>query len=107
MLEIMTRKEFGERLAKLRISANVSAREMSLAIAQHHGYINNIENGRNYPSMEAFFYICQYLDITPMEFFDVGNVAPKKLERLTEKMKGLKSEQLQVIESVVNSMKQG
>lgn len=105
MIEVLSRKEFGERLAKLRINAGVSAREMSLAIAQHHGYINNIENGRNYPSMEVFFYICQYLDVTPMEFFDVESASPKKINRLAEKMKGLKSDQLQVIESVINSMK--
>ena len=107
MKEVFSIKDFAYRLSQLRMDKKVSAREMSLSIGQNEGYINNIENAKNYPSMEAFFYICQYLDITPMEFFDVGNVAPKKLERLTEKMKGLKSEQLQVIESVVNSMKQG
>ncbi len=102
---VISKKEFGERLAKLRINKGVSAREMSLAIAQHHGYINNIENGKNYPSMQAFFYICEYLDITPVEFLDFDTVSPKKLSSLTEKMKHLKTEQLQVIESVVNSMK--
>jgi hypothetical protein len=36
--------------------------------------INNIENGINLPSMQAFFYICEYLEITPKEFFDTDTV---------------------------------
>lgn len=105
MKDVFSPKDFAYRLSQLRLSKKVSAREMSLSIGQNGGYINNIENGRNYPSMEVFFYICQYLDITPMEFFDVESASPKKINRLAEKMKGLKSEQLQVIESVINSMK--
>ena len=105
MIKILDKKEFGERLAKLRIIKGVSAREMSLAIGQHHGYISSIENGFNYPAMQGFFYICEYLDITPQEFFDFESEAPKKLSKLTEKMKHLKTEQLALIESMVDNMK--
>lgn len=61
---------FSERLAQLRESKNVSAREMSLAIGQNESYINRIENKKSYPSMQVFFYICEYLQITPQEFFN-------------------------------------
>ena len=44
---------------------------MSLAIGHSAGYINGIENGRSFPSMEVFFYICEYLEITPKDFFDI------------------------------------
>lgn len=64
----MIEKMFAKRLSELRMLKNVSAREMSLAIGQNQGYINNIENGNNLPSMMAFFYICDYLEITPMDF---------------------------------------
>ena len=37
-----TKEEFGMRLAKLRTAANISAREMSLAIGQNASYINRI-----------------------------------------------------------------
>ncbi len=47
----------------------VSARDMSLSLGQNAGYINNIENGHNFPSITVFFYICEYLGITPKEFF--------------------------------------
>lgn len=61
--------KIGERLAQLRLIAKVSCREMSLAIGLSEGYINKIENGKTLPSMQNFFYICEYLDVTPKEFF--------------------------------------
>ena len=55
------------RLAKLREQKGVSAREMSLAIGQNPSYINRIENGKAFPSMQVFFYICEYLGVTPAQ----------------------------------------
>ena len=46
----MDEKDFALRLAQLREKKNVSAREMSLAIGQNAGYINNIESGKSLPS---------------------------------------------------------
>lgn len=45
---------FSERLAKLRIKAGVSARDMSLSMGQNLRYINKIENRQNFPSMSGF-----------------------------------------------------
>ena len=60
---------FAERLAQLRSAKGVSGREMSLSMGQAAGYINNIENGNNLPSLAMFFEICEYLNVTPQEFF--------------------------------------
>ena len=56
----MDEKDFALRLAQLREKKNVSAREMSLAIGQNPGYINNIESGKSLPSLPGIFYICDY-----------------------------------------------
>ena len=61
---------FVDRLTSLRNQKNVSAREMSLALGQNESYINRIENRLAFPSMQVFFYICEYFQITPQEFFD-------------------------------------
>ena len=66
----MEQSEFCKRLVELRMNKGVSARDMSLSIGQSPGYINNIENGVNFPSMTAFFFICDYLNITPKQVFD-------------------------------------
>ena len=63
-------KDFAERLSELRTAKKVSARDMSLSLGQSAGYINNIENKNNLPSMTSFFYICEYLGVTAKEFFD-------------------------------------
>ena len=64
-------EQFPIRLAKLRTEKGVSARDMSLSIGQNPGYINNIETGKALPSMSSFFFICEYLNITPQDFFDI------------------------------------
>ena len=70
----MERAEFIKRLVELRMNKNVSARDMCLSLGQSCGYINNIENGVCYPSMTVFFHICDYLGVTPKEFFDLETV---------------------------------
>ena len=67
---------FAERLTELREQKGVSAREMSLAIGQAHTFIHGIEQKRNFPQMLNFFYICEYLGVTPKEFFDYGQRTP-------------------------------
>ena len=61
-----------ERIAQLRVKKGVSALDMSLRVGQSKNYINNIENRRALPSMIVFFYICEYLGVTPQEFFEQG-----------------------------------
>ena len=63
---------FYQRISELRIQKGVSARDMSLSLGQSESYINKIENKRTLPSMTGFFYICDYLNITPQEFFQHG-----------------------------------
>ena len=156
----MEKSEFSRRLSQLRINKGVSARDMSLSIGQSAGYINNIENGVNYPAMQSFFYIwgslniqraesgekvfrqtqqkfarvvastrrifvkyhekdsvnclcdeflevpiCDYLGITPMEFFDVENSNPQKTGELLSVLKGLSSDQLDHFIAIARELK--
>ena len=61
---------FAERLAFLRGQKDVSAREMSLSLGMTHTFIRGLENKRCFPAMLNFFNICDYLGITPKDFFD-------------------------------------
>ena len=78
---------------------------MSLAVGQSKGYINNIENGHNFPKMGIFFYICDYLGVTPKEFFDVESQDPGRISQISEKLKGLTDEQLSLIEAMIDNMR--
>ena len=85
---------FYQRLIKLRTEKGVSARDMSLSIGQSPGYINSLENRNGFPSMQVFFYICEYLGITPKDFFDTDTASPSKANELYAIAKGLSNEQL-------------
>lgn len=100
----MDDKDFALRLAMLRTKKKVSAREMSLSIGQNPNYINHIETGSATPSLAGLFYICEYLGITPAEFFDVDNTNPARLGKINEYLKKLSDEQLEIVESLVKSM---
>lgn len=97
--------DFIKRLVDLRMAKGVSARDMSLSIGQSAGYINNIENGVNYPSMTIFFYICDYLGITPKDFFDMETANPTKAHTLLAAAKGLNDEQLDNLIAIAKGLK--
>ena len=61
------------RLSGLREEKQVSERKMSLDLGHSTSYIRSITSGRTLPSMSEFLYICEYLGITPMEFFNDRN----------------------------------
>ena len=98
-------EQFHKRLAELRTQADVSARDMSLSLGQSESYISNIENGHNLPSMSVFFFICDYLKVSPQEFFDLESRAPDRLSEITAKLKRLNPEQLALISKLVDQMK--
>lgn len=93
------------RLSSLRMKKNVSAREMSLALGQNSSYINRIENQKTLPSMQVFFYICEYLHISPKDFFNTDVENPEKINALTEELKKLDDNQLDLILALVKEFK--
>lgn len=101
----MEKADFIKRLVALRVSKGASARDMSLSLGQSAGYINNIENAVNYPSMTVFFYICDYLGISPKEFFDTETLNPSKANELLSEAKGLSSEQLDHLIAIAKGLK--
>lgn len=101
----MDKEAFIKRLVELRMNKGVSARDMSLSIGQSPSYINNIENGVNLPSMTGFFYICEYLEITPKEFFDIEVKDPSKETELINAVKGLDREQMDNLIALAKGLK--
>lgn len=98
-------KNLGVRVAQLRAAKGISARDMSLSIGQGAAYIHNIENRKTMPSMRGFFYICEYLNISPKDFFDMDSSNPEKLNEVVADMKALTSEQLSNIANIVKDLK--
>lgn len=53
------------------------------------------------PSMQGFFSICEYLQITPGDFFNEDSEAPREVRELLEKIEMLTPEQRTLIRQVV------
>ena len=93
-----------ERIAKLRTEKNISARDMSLCLGQSQSYINNIENKKALPSMQMFLYICEYLGVTPREFFDEEMPAPQLVQDLYRLTRNMPEEDLKVLISTAERL---
>ena len=78
----MENREFAERLSRLRTLKEMSARELSMNLGKNPSYINRIESGKTYPSMEEFFRICEALEVTPSRFFEVKEEDPYRYDLL-------------------------
>lgn len=66
----MDREFIKDRYAKIRLAHDISARRLSLELGQSTEYINQIENGKNMPSVEGLLNFCNYFDISVGEFFE-------------------------------------
>lgn len=73
-----------ERITQLRLQKGVSEYKMSYDLGHSRGYINNISSGKTLPSMTEFFAICEYFNITPIEFFDAKAVNPKLSQEVAD-----------------------
>lgn len=96
---------FYKRLAELRMKKGVSARDMSLSIGQAAGYINSLENKNGFPSMQVFFYICEYLGVTPGEFFDEDNSDPAEFREIINDLNVLDVENLKSVKAIIKGLK--
>jgi len=94
---------FSNRISALRVSKDVSAREMSLSIGQDGGYITKLERKNFLPSMTCFLSICDYLKISPKDFFDDGIEYPGVLSKLIERSKCLTEKQLRLLSDLLES----
>lgn len=103
--EMTCEEKFRKRLIKLRMQKNVSARDMSLSMGQSEGYINKIETGNSLPSMTGFFYICDYFQITPKEFFDYDINDPNQMRDLIKDLNSLNTKQIENISAIIKDMK--
>lgn len=102
MIEIEVEEEkFVNRLTQLRQQKNVSARDMSLSLGQSDGYINKIENRKSMPSLFGFFCICDYLGVTPKEFFDYETKSPVISNALSDEIRRLDyAESMHILEVI-------
>lgn len=93
----MTEKDISNRITQLRLQKNVSEYKMSLALGHSKGYIQSISSGRTMPSLGEFLAICDYLEVTPQQFFDEDNKNPILMKKLIDSLTKLDEKDLKMI----------
>lgn len=93
------------RITELRIQKNISEYKMSLDLGHSKSYIQSISTGKALPSMSEFLYICEYLGVTPKEFFDDDNPYAFKVHQLYIAAKELTNEDLDMLISIAKRLK--
>lgn len=71
-----------DRISQLRTKKNVSEYKMSMDLGHSKSYMQSISSGRAMPSLGEFLYICEYLGVTPKEFFDEDIREPQLVHQL-------------------------
>ncbi len=94
-----------DRISCLRIKKGVSEYKMSLDLGHSKGYIQGISSGKSLPSVAEFLYICDYLDVTPKDFFDVDSDNPQLVNELYNLSKDLQEEDLKVLITTAKRLK--
>ena len=82
------------RITELRLKKGVSEYQMSLELGQNRSYIQAISSGRSMPSMKQFLNICEYFEITPLQFFDTSENNPQLIRKALDGMRTLSDDDI-------------
>lgn len=93
------------RITQLRINRGISEYQLSYDLGHSRGYINNISSGKSLPSMSEFFYICEYFNITPVEFFDTRHSDPELLSKAIDEIRSLSDDDMLLILTLIKRIK--
>ncbi len=93
-----------DRISILRTKKNVSEYKMSTDLGHSKSYIQSISSGRSMPSLGEFLYICEYLGVTPKEFFDDGIAEPQLVQRLYELTRNMSETDLKILISTAERL---
>lgn len=90
------------RITELRMKMNVSEYQMSLDLGMNRNYIQGITSGKALPSMAQFLEICDYFQITPMQFFDDDSRYPQIVHQAMEEMRYLGETDMSLLLEIIH-----
>ncbi len=102
----MKKNYIGERITSLRMEKNISEYTLGKNIGKCNSYINKISSGIMNPSIDTLSAICDYFGISLSQFFDkeTPELSLTAL-RIISLLPKLTEEQLQILLSVITSMR--
>ena len=92
------------RITQLRLNKGISEYQLSYDLGHSRGYINNISSGKSLPSLSEFFYICDYFEITPQEFFDLQHDNPVLITKAVDELRNLNDDDILLVLTLINRL---
>ena len=93
----MDAKFIRDRITQLRMQKSVSEYILSYDLGHSRSYIYNISSGKSLPPMAEFLEICNYLGVTPSDFFNDSNENPILVQSAIEEIKKLDDDDLMLV----------
>lgn len=93
----MDAKFIRDRITQLRMQKSVSEYKMSYDLGHSRSYIYNISSGKSLPPMAEFLEICDYLGVTPSDFFNDSTENPILVQSAIEEIKKLDNDDLMLV----------
>ena len=103
----MTDEFIRNRITQLRMKKGVSEYKMSLDLGHSGSYVKSISSGRSLPPLKEFLYICEYLDISPRDFFDEGVDNPILIQKALDGMRNMKDKDLLTLLGLIDRLNEG
>lgn len=100
----MNEQYIRDRISKLRTDKGISEYKMSLDLGHSKSYIQSISSGKALPSLTEFLFICDYLEITPKDFFDSEQNNPGLVNELFNETKFMSTEDLQALIAIAKRL---
>ena len=89
------------RITELRLKKGISEYQLSLELVQA------ISSGRALPSMKQFLNICEYFEITPLQFFDATENTPQLVKKALDGIRTLSDDDLIILLGLIARLNQG
>jgi len=103
----MTDEFIRNRITQLRMKKGVSEYKMSLDLGHSGSYVKSISSGRSLPPLKEFLYICEYLDISPRDFFDEDIDNPILVQKALDGMRNMKDKDLLTLLGLIDRLNEG
>ena len=101
----MDKQFIRDRISSLRQEKLISEQKMSLDLGHSTSYIRSITSGKALSSMGEFLYICEYLGVAPMEFFNVEQATTLTQQEAITHIYSMSDEDIRLLIGFIERMK--
>lgn len=98
--------KFGKRVKENRVKRHMTAEQFSESVGISVSFLREIERGNKKPNIENFVKIVNALGVSSDDLLcdSIDNDKPLVLNKVTEKMKSMSSEQVGLVEALVDTI---